>query len=214
MKLFRWLFLLLSTLSLAQKPVLQNPVLLTRGSREALHARLKIHSREASVSAATVGQTQIGTFSAVIFPRSVVPPNGMGFYEFDWDSSLPPYPWFSRHLSFSNTCVYVKGTKLCSGPYDEDPYFGIAFITTDPRLLDTCQRDCIDIALQLIFPENPYTFEEVDAEGNLTGSFFTTYAINNTFITPPLGQAEITSQCGQNGFCSVNVVPVMISEFH
>jgi hypothetical protein len=109
-----------------------------------------------------------------------------------------------------------------SGPISESGYLGITWFTDSQysSILSNCQpltpegeepdgdtttsyqTTCIDAALQLVFPTNPYTFTL------LNGRAFTTYGVENSFIVPSLGNAELYSDCDEYDFCKGQTIPV------
>jgi len=222
-------FVLLVANVTAQTPTNHQPILLTKDSRKALHSQFhlrpdwqKVLPRNKSAQ-----RTQIGVFYEIVWP------SGQAMYEFDWGidngKACPPgCIFYTDSLEFSNIILNVNGTQVSSGPMSESPYFGVAWFSDlqDNTSLSTCQpltlepndatlpsgttltyqTSCIDAALQLIFPTNPYTVTLPN------GSSFATYGVDTSVIVPLLGKAELYSYCDVNDFCGGQTIPVYANE--
>jgi hypothetical protein len=226
--LFRLLLILCSMASVAQT----RTVLVTKDNWQALHSRVKLQPdlKTATTPAVnTPDQIQIGIFYAIVWPT------GQAQYEFDWaeakpeGSGCPPdCRWYgSNTLEFSHMIVNVNGTAYdataeLGSPFSESGYLGVAWFADpqDSTTLSTCQpltqmfvgklftyyqTSCIDVALQLAFPTNPYTFTLVN------GGTFTTRKVNTSFIVPLLGKPELIAHCDDGGvFCGGQTIPVYV----
>jgi hypothetical protein len=137
----------------------------------------------------------------------------------------PGCTYYSQGIDFADIIVNVNGTAVSFGPISENGYLGVAW-QADPQhntILSNCQpltledndaslpsgdtitfqSSCIDAALQLVFPSNPYTFTL------LNGTSFTTYGVDTSFVVPFLGHTELYSYCDASGiFCRGQTIPV------
>jgi hypothetical protein len=66
----------------------------------------------------------------------------------------------------------------------------------------TYSTTCVDVALQIQFPTDPYTINLLD------GTEFIAYGTGNTFITPLADHSALYTQCDQDGFCKGQTVNV------
>jgi hypothetical protein len=202
-------------------------VLLTKDNWAAVHAH-SLKPQGVGKPIQSTNRIQIGVFTATMWL------DGSAMYEFDWvnpNSGPCPGPQcvlYTPPLEFSNISVQVRGTTANLGPFSETEGFGIAWIDFlgYAQPLDNCQSltfegygsingygttmeksSCIDVALQLTFATDPYTFTQ------LNGYAFTTYGIANNFITPEADQADLYSQClipPNEEFCGGPTIPVYV----
>jgi hypothetical protein len=206
----------------------QNPILVTKDNWQALHSRVKLEpdtlSATSSVTPPDPNKIQIGLFYAIMWP------DGQAQYEFDWSDPFHSGPlgcppeckyYGSKLISFSNIIVNVDGGSFPSGPFNESDGLGLAWFAGpgDIPNLSACQpmtqmfarslvsyrTNCIDVALQLIFPSSHYTFTL------LNGQTFTTRKVETDFIVPSVGHTELYSYCEPGGvFCKGQVIPVYV----
>ncbi len=215
---------------MAQTASKTHPILLTKDNWKAVHSHFRLRPDWHKVPAGhnSAQRTQIGVFYEIAWPT------GQAMYEFDWfiDNGQPCPPgcsYYSDSLVFSNIIVNVNGTRVSSGPLSESPYLGVAWFSDweDSSILSNCQpltlepndatlpaadvtsfqSSCIDAALQLVFPTDPYTFTLLD------GTSFTTYGVNTSFVVPFLDHTDLYSYCDAYGvFCRGQTIPVYANE--
>jgi hypothetical protein len=224
--------LALLSLQLAPLAFSQRAIVITKDNLAELQAKygpqIGPKSLEAAdVTVSTAANVLIGTFSDIMFPSgdsiyqfvwAVPQPGCVAPY------TVPPCQFYTQpNVQFQNITVYVGGTSTSFGSINESDALGIAF-TTNPSLgttLDSCQpltevsqkkisggirttysTACLDVALQIQFPTDPYTIDLVD------GTDFIAYGTGNTFITPLADHSALYTQCDQDGFCKGQTVNV------
>ncbi len=211
---------------MAQTATQHRPILLTKENWKAFHSQFNLRPdwRKVPPGHSRAQRTQIGVFYEIVWP------SGQALYEFDWfidnGQTCPPgCIYYSDSIQFSDIIVNVNGTQVSFGPMSESLGLGVAWFSDsqDSTILSNCQpltlepndatlpagavtsfrTGCIDAALQLVFPNDPYTFTLVD------GTNFTTYGVNTSFIVPFLDHTELYSYCDAYGvFCRGQTIPV------